>query len=149
MATSTRRDAIVNVLVELFKTIDGTSPFVSNLYDNVKPKLVFWDEVSEYPFVSIVAGGERREYLPGGFKWGLLDIKIRIYAKDEEAKTRLEEIFEDVEILLDANNNLQFGATSEEVCTDIRILSITDDEGLLNPIGVGEMILEVRYPILT
>jgi len=149
MATSTRRDSIVNAFATLIKSIDGTTPFVSNLYENVYPKLYFWDEVEEYPFVSIVAGQERREYLPGGFKWGFLSINIRVFVQDEDAQTKLEQIFEDIEVLLDANNNLQYGTTAQEECTDIRILSITTDEGLLNPLGVGEMVVEVRYTILT
>lgn len=90
-------------------------------------------------------GGEVREYLPGNFKWSFLTVNIRIYVSDEFARERLEEIFDDIEVVLDSNNTLTL--QGNDLCTDIRILSITDDEGVLNPIGVGEMTLEVRYGI--
>ena len=149
MPTTSKRSAIVNAIVDLLKTVDGTSQFKSNLFENVKNKLLFWDEVPEYPYVSVVSGPERREYLPGGFKWGYLRIRISIMVKQEDPKAELELIFDDVETLLDANNNLPFGTTNDEVCADIRIISISDDEGLLYPMGVGEMIIQVQYPILT
>ena len=42
---TTRRLAIVNALVEKLKDIDGTGDFGTNLFQNVSPRLKFWDEV--------------------------------------------------------------------------------------------------------
>ncbi len=39
--------------------------FVENVYDNVKAKQIFWDEVTDYPSVCVYPGAETREYLPG------------------------------------------------------------------------------------
>lgn len=142
-----KRTQIVNALVEAFNQINGLPPYKSNLYNSVKGDLVFWDEVNEFPLVCMTAGSETREYQPGGFKWGFLDINIRIYVKGDDAKTQLENIFSDLEMVLDANNSLRIGETQDEVCTDIRILSISDDEGLLRPHGVGEVSLQVQYPV--
>lgn len=142
-----KRSQIVNALVELFKQIDGTSPYSSNLFKNVKNKLIFWDEVNEYPLVCLTAGGETREYQPAGFKWGFLVVTIRIYVKGDNSKEQLENIFSDIETILDANNNLVFGSGPDDECVDIRIISISDDEGLLSPLGVGEIAVEIRYAI--
>jgi len=140
------RQQIINALVELFKVnLDGVSPYITNVFENVKGKQIFWDEVTDYPSVCLYAGGESREYLPGGFKWAFLTVNIRIYVQDEDAKDRLEEIFDDIEAILDSNNDLTVDGNN--LSTDIRILSLSDDEGLLDPLGVGEITLEVRYEV--
>lgn len=141
----TRRTDILEALVAVIKEIDGSSPYSSNLYKNVKPKMIFWDEVNQYPLVCLTAGTEIREYLPGNFKWGYLDINIRIYTKGDNSKQQLEDIFSDIEYVLDNNQNLAFGENGSRECTDIRLLSISDDEGLLAPQSVGEMLVQVQY----
>jgi hypothetical protein len=141
-----KRTQIISGLVELFKVnLTGESPYITNVFENVKGKQVFWDEVTDYPSICIYAGGESREYLPGDFKWAFLTINIRIYVQDEDAKDRLEEVFDDIEAILDSNNDLT--VDGNDLSTDIRILSLSDDEGLLNPLGVGEITLEVRYEV--
>jgi hypothetical protein len=139
------RSRILNKLVELLKDIDGTGNYRSNLFGNVYNRLKFWDEVDDYPSIYLNIGPESREYLPGGFKWAYLTINIRIYVNDEESETRLEEIFEDIETIIDANGKLEYDTNS--FTEDVRILSIATDEGLLNPIGVGEVTLQVMYDL--
>jgi hypothetical protein len=78
------RSAIVNAIITELKKIDGSGDYSVDLANNVTNKLVFWDEVNDFPYVSVVAGSENREYLPGGFKWGYLGITIRIYVYGEE-----------------------------------------------------------------
>jgi hypothetical protein len=143
----TRRQKILTALVNLIKQINGKSPYDSNLYGKVKDKLVFWDEVEEYPLVCLNAGTETRDYQTANVNWGFLEVTIRIYVKGDDAKDKLENIFGDIEHLIYTNNDLRFGDNDEEICTDIRIISISDDEGLLAPLGVGEMTLEIQYPI--
>ena len=140
------RQTIVATIADLFKeNLDGNSPYVTNVYGNVKSKQIFWDEVNDYPTICVYPGTETREYLPGDFKWAFLAVNIRIYIKDEDAKDRIEEVFEDIELILDSNNELI--KDGNDLSTDIRILSLSDDEGVLNPLGVGEITLEVRYEV--
>lgn len=139
-----RRQQIVQQLANLLSSnLDGTSPYATNLFGNVKAKQIFWDEVTDYPLVCVYSGGEVREYLPGDFKWSFLTVSIRVYVNTEDSKEEIEQIFDDIESVLDANNTLTL--QGNDLCTDIRILSLTDDEGLLAPLGVGEITLEVRY----
>jgi hypothetical protein len=139
---ATKRQQIVSEIVTNLKTIDGTTPWLSNLWNNVFDKLIFWDEVNDFPTVSVVSGDESREYLPGNFKWAYLTVNIRIYVKADDPKTELENIFGDIESVIDDTNELG------GLCVDTRILSLTDDEGLLAPLGVGEIILQVQYSII-
>ena len=139
------RSAIVDAIIEKLKLIDGSGNFNVDLANNVTNKLIFWDEVNDFPYVSVVAGNEVREHLPGGFKWGMLGINIRMYVYDEEPLEALEKVLYDIEEQIDANNVLTYdtGKQTEQMT----ILSIATDEGLLAPYGVGEITLEVRYQV--
>ena len=139
------RSAIVDAVIAKLKQIDGSGSFNIDLANNVTNKLIFWDEVNDFPYVSVVAGNETREYLPGGFKWGIIGINIRMYVYNEEPLEDLEKVLYDIETQLDANNVLTYdtGKSTEQ----ITILSIATDEGLLAPYGVGEITAEIRYQL--
>lgn len=144
----TRRISIVTALAEKFKTIDGTGTFKSDLSDNSYPKLKFWDEVQDFPCVYSTAGSELREYLPGDFTWGHLNVSVKVYVRSEsEAQQLLEDLLDDLENVIDANRVLVYDITNNLSTTEILIQSITTDEGLLNPYGVGEINLQVRYAL--
>ena len=141
-----QRSKIVNALVAKLKLINGKAPYTSNVYGkNVTNKLIFWDEVKDFPYLCVVAGSESREYMPGGFKWGFLNIAIKLYVHGELANDMLENLISDVEAVITANENLPITDTTT---TEVLINSIVTDEGLLNPYGVGEVNLTVRYQVL-
>jgi hypothetical protein len=144
----TKRISIVTALAEKFKVIDGTAPYNSDLFDNSYPKLKFWDEVQDFPCVYLTAGTEIREYLPGDFTWGFLNISVKVYVRSEnEAQQQLEDLINDLETVIDANRVLVYDTTNSLSTTEILIQSITTDEGLLAPYGVGEINLQVRYAL--
>lgn len=141
-----RRRQIVNKIADLIKTnLTGNSPYLTDVYENVRARQVFWDEVTDYPYICVYSGQENREYLPGDFKWAFLTVNMRIYVNEENSEEALEDIFDDLEYLLDNNNDLI--VDGNDLSTDIRILSLSTDEGLLDPLGVGEVTLEVRYEV--
>ena len=139
------RSKIANKLVELIKEVDGTTGWQSDLFGNVENRLKFWDEIQDFPYVFINTGSEAREYLPGGFKWGYLSVTCRIYVNDEEPEARLEEILDDIEKIVDVNGTMEYD--TGKFTEDMKILSISTDEGLLSPIGVGEIVLQITYGI--
>ena len=144
---STRRLGIVNALVEKLKTIDGNGDFNTDVYNNVHPRLKFWDEVKEFPSIHVNAGGERREYQASGFKDRFLSITLRVYVQDEDPTEALEELLEDIETVIEANSRLEYRDRRglDNFTQQITIISIDTDEGVLEPLGVGEILLEVRY----
>jgi hypothetical protein len=144
-----RRTSIVKALADTFKVIDGSSTFNSNIYNNSYDKLKFWDEVSDFPCIYVTAGPESREYLPGRFKWGYLTVSIKAYTKGEDAQQLLEDLLEDIEYVVDSKAGiLIYDSTNNFSTTEISITSITTDEGLLNPYGVGEVTLLVQYQVM-
>lgn len=142
---STKRTSIVTALAEKFKLINGIAPYQTNLFDNAHAKLKFWDEVQQFPAVFVTPGSEQRDYLPGDFTWGYLNVCVKAYVRGEEPQTELEQLLEDLETVVDLNRVLEY--SSGKFTTEILVTSITTDEGLLAPYGVGEINLQVRYAL--
>ena len=144
----TNRSKIQQALAASIKAkLNGAPPYTTNLYNkNVDTRLKFWDEVNDFPYICITAGGESREYLPGNFKWGRITYTLRVYVNGEYPEEELEAVMADVETAIDSNFNLQYDEFNPSISTeDIRILSLSTDEGALAPYGVGEIIIEVLY----
>lgn len=146
-AYSTRRLGIINALVEKLKGIDGNGEFNTDVYGNVSPRLKFWDEVNQFPAIHLNAGSESRVYQAGGFKDRFLSVSIRVYVEAEDAVEALEELLEDIETVIEANSRLEYRDRRglDNFTHQITIVSIDTDEGVLEPLGVGEILLEVRY----
>jgi hypothetical protein len=143
-----KRVQIVKALAEKFKIIDGTSPYTTNLFSNSFPKLKFWDEIQDFPSVYIHPGSEYRDYLPNNFTWGLLAVCVKAYVKSEDnPQEQLEALLDDLEHCINANRVLVYDTNNNLETTEILVQSITTDEGLLSPYGVGEINLEVRYAL--
>ena len=149
MATyRTKRTKIAEALANKLKEIDGSHPFNINIFDNVATKMVFLDEIEQYPKVCVIAGDETREYLPDGYKWRFLNLTIRAYINNEDdAQEELALLLEDIERIIDENDALVYDDTvnPSESTTSLTIESIGTDEGVIQPLGIGEMVVEVRY----
>jgi hypothetical protein len=144
---TSRRQSIIDALVTQLKTINGTGDFLTNLYNNVSPRLKFWDEVEEFPSVHLNAGSETREYQGGGYKDRFMSVTVRMYVNEEDAVVALDKLIEDVETVLETNSRLEYTdrAGDTQYTQQITIVSIDTDEGVLEPLGVGELLIEVRY----
>jgi len=144
---TTRRSGILTALANQLKKIDGTGDFATNLYENVSPRLLFWDEVTDFPAVHLNAGQETREYQGGGYKDRFLQVTVRCYVSEEFAQDALSALLEDVETVLEDNSSLEYldRKNLKQQTQQITIVSIDTDEGVLEPLGVAEMTIEVRY----
>jgi hypothetical protein len=145
----TRRTSIIKALTEKIKLVNGTGIYKTDLGDNAFPKLKFWDEVQDFPCVYMSPGTELREYHPSNFTWGYLNISVKAYVRSEdESQEQLEDLLDDLENVINANRELVYDTTNNLQTTEILIQSITTDEGLLKPYGVGEINLQVRYALV-
>jgi len=144
---STRRQNIAIAVSDLLKTIDGTGDFLTNLFNNVTPRLKFWDEIEDFPAISLTAGAETRIYQGGGYKDRFLSIRILCYVNEEDPVVALDKLLEDVETVLEENSNLSYlnNLGAPQRAHQITIVSINTDEGVLDPLGVGEILIEVQY----
>lgn len=146
-AFTSRRFAIIEALVEKLKDIDGTGDNLTNLYRNVSSKLLFWDEITDFPSVHVTAGSETRQYQGAGYKDRFLSATIRCYVNEEDSIQALEALIEDIETNIENNSRLFYTDRqgSPQYTHQISIVEINTDEGTLSPLGVGEILLEIRY----
>ena len=143
---TTRRSAILNAMAELFEKIDGGDGYKQDLSGAIEPRMKFWDEVESFPCLHMSSGTETREYYGGGQKWRFLTVTIRVYVNADDPITELEELLEDVETVLDDAGQFDYRTTTgTQQVTQVTVISISTDEGALQPLGVGEMIVEIRY----
>ena len=144
----TARKKLVEALVKKLQLIDGNHPFNSNIFQNAHSGMVFLDEIQQYPKVCVVPGDETREYQPGEFKWRFLSLDIRVYVEDQEDPQEvLALLMEDIERVIDDNDVLIYDDTVSPnlTTTSLTLQSMSTDEGVLTPLGIGELTLECRY----
>ena len=144
----TARKNIAESLAEQLKEIDGSHPYKTNVFENVTSKMLFLDEIEQYPKVCVVAGDESRQYLPDGYKWRFLTLTIRAYVHNEEdAQEELALLLEDIEKIIDENDALVYddSVNPNEKTTSMNVESLTTDEGVVEPLGIGEMTIIIRY----
>ncbi len=145
---STRRRAIVGAIADkLYENLNGAAPYRSAV-QSVEPRLRFWDEVQDFPAIQVGAGQETREYEGAGFRFRFLRVTIRCYVSDnDDVILALEELLEDVETVLEDNDPLTYtdSTGTSQTTAKTTILSVDTDEGVLEPLGVGEVIVEIQY----
>jgi len=145
-AYTSRRAGITTALAEALSKIDGRGLYKQSVAET-SPRLKFWDEVEEFPAIHLNAGSETRQYQTGGYKDRVLNVTVRCYVNQEDSVAALDELLEDVETVLEENSQLLYHDRNglEQHTHQITIISIDTDEGVLDPLGVGEILIEVRY----
>ena len=111
-------------------------------------KIKFYDEIQDFPTICVVSGYESREYLPSDFTWGFLNISLKIYVEGENSQELLENLLSDIEYVIMKNEQLQYDAGVGEQTAEILITSIQTDEGVMSPLGVGEINCTARYQVI-
>jgi hypothetical protein len=144
---TSRRMAIVTALAEELKALDGSGNFNTDVEGRVEPRLKFWDEIEVFPAIHLNAGPETRQYQGGGYKDRFLTVTVRCYVNETDAILALEGLIEDVETVLEEKSRLVYKDRQGLIQTtqQISIISIETDEGVLEPLGVGEVVCEIRY----
>lgn len=135
----------------LKESLDGTGSYVNNVYENVGNRVLHFDQINDFPYISVTPGPEVREDLPSNFSWSTLTVYFKIYVQNaDDAQGELESIISDIENYVDTHLNLSYNVTTPSglvtrETTDNSIVSITTDEGILDPNALGEIVLDVRY----
>lgn len=149
------RNSIVKAVGELVKTeLNGTNTnkYFTNIYSNVFTNSRQFSQIQDFPAITVTSGPESFEYLPSGFRWNFLQLYIRCYVRDaEEPNAKLELIIEDIKNLIDEFDSISYTVTKPDGTeinlrtTQSTISEISTDEGLLAPLGIGEIVLTIRY----
>ena len=146
MATSRRRD-IINYLISQIKLIDGTVSaygytFKTNLSQNVYKGLKYIDQINDFPSVYVQAGEETYRYNSKTNTEAFMTIMVRIYAYEEHSLYKLEDLVDDVTHVLE---RIKYDQSHRIISAEI--MSIDTDSGLLDPYGLGEIMIAVQYDV--
>lgn len=154
---ATHRTSIANEMAEKIKgflTEENRDAGIiyTPIYDNASTKILLFDQVKDFPFISVVKGSEYTEYQGGGFRWQYLDIYLRVFVSGyEDYDEKLELVISDIKTFVDMHESFEYtitkpnGEPDTNTVTEITWESITTDEGLLAPNAFGEIKLRVRY----
>jgi hypothetical protein len=76
-----------------------------------------------------------------------MNVTLRCYVNEEDAVDALDALLEDVETVLEDSSSTAYTDKLgvSQTIQQITIISIETDEGVLEPLGVGEITIEVRY----
>lgn len=148
MAISRRRD-IIHFIRDKLKLINGGNStlnpsyrYKTNVSENVHRRIVFLDEVNDFPSLYLQGDDEVRIYQSAGLTEAILPIAVRCYVRDEDSLDFLNNLTQDIEHVL---YNLTYNALKPLGIMDITIDAISTDEGLAAPFGIGEVFLTVQY----
>jgi len=144
-----RRRNIINTIVNKLREIDGgVSPFdasytfANDIAGNAYRYLKFIDEVNDFPSLYLEVLPENRIYQTKGATESSLPFIIRIYVNQENSSAALESVMQDVEhIIYNLESQLSDGVR------DVTISSTSTDEGIFDPLGIGEIELLVNYEL--
>ncbi|AKY02266.1 hypothetical protein AEO54_297 [Vibrio phage vB_VorS-PVo5] len=146
------RDKIVEVMKEQLSD-QHLDTYYTDIDMNVHNKNLYLDQVEAFPAITVGLGPERPEYQPGGFRWMYLTLMIRAYVKSEDrSDEELELLLQDIKTFIDTHEDIEYTITTPQgtektyEATQMTVLSINTDEGILHPMGIGEVTLEIRYP---
>lgn len=140
------RSKITDTLVSKLKGISKANGYNSDLFENVGKSQKFLDEIPDYPYICVSPTVEQRDYLPAGFKWGWLQLLIRIHVQNEDDPlTELENLLDDVEKIIDDNIYMVYDTTNNRQVQDMRLINITTDQGLLAPYAVADATVIAQY----
>lgn len=147
------RAGIAKAVVEGLKfNMDGTGNYYNDVKEKVRMGNVNFQDITQWPLVTVSPGPELRTYQPAGISECRLNLYIRVYVQDEKHSQELvESLISDIETYLDNNLDLTYNVetprgadTSHQTVTNT-IISINTSEGLLSPDEIGEIAVEIRY----
>ena len=138
----------------ILSELDGTktTQYFTNIFQNVFVQNKNFSQIQDYPAVTVTTGPESFEYLPSGARWNTLVLYIRGFVKNEDdSAAELERLIEDIKNIIDNFDSIPYTVTKPDSTilnlrtTQSTISEISTDEGLLAPLGIGEISLTIRY----
>ena len=126
--------------------------YYNDMDENVRGDVLFLDNIQVFPAITVGLGPERVEYHPSGFRWIYLTLYLRGYVKSEdESEEQLEHVLADIKTYIDNFEKLDYtvinpdGSTTNKSVAQMTNIGVSTDEGLMKPLGLGEVVIEVKY----
>lgn len=162
-----RRHEIVNYFIDKLKTLSPTSGILvteageelitenglfslsteqthdnKNVHDNVFRGLKFIDQVNDFPSIYVQAGRETFNYSSKGVTTASLPLVLRLYTYEENAIQGIEEFADSIVSVIE-----RIIHNPETGIIESTVTSVDSDNGLLDPYGLAEILLNVIYDV--
>ena len=129
-------------IIDAFRTHLATE--LTNDVAQVSKQYQYMDEINDFPAITFVARGERREHRGVGRKLAALQIDLRLYAYDRDIG-ELDLLTRKTE---DAINSFETNATAINNQVEIvQVVTVDGDEGLMRPYQVADIQLIITYDV--
>ena len=129
-------------IIDAFRTHLATE--LTNDVAQVSKQYQYMDEINDFPAITFVARGERREHRGNQRKLAALQIDLRLYAYDRDID-ELDLLTRKTE---DAINSFQDNATAiAEQVEIVQVVTVDGDEGLMRPYQVADIQLIITYDV--
>ena len=129
-------------IIDAFRTHLATE--LTNNVAQVSKQYQYMDEINDFPAITFVARGERREHRGAGRKLAALQIDLRLYAYDRDI-SQLDLLTRECE---DAVNSFSTNtvALNNEV-EQVQVVTVDGDEGLMRPYQVADVGIIITYDV--
>jgi hypothetical protein len=103
------------------------------------------DEINDFPYITFTPSSESRLHYGANLRWGTTLIQLRGYTYDTsiDAMTAAEQLARDIEQIVDA---FRLAHTTLNV-VQMRVQSITTDEGVMEPYGIADLSINLTYEV--
>lgn len=166
MPTSRRRE-IIDYFIDKLKTLAPTSGILvteegdelvtedglfslfteqlrdnREIYDNVFRGLKFIDQINDFPCIYVQAGQETFDYNSKNSTTASMSLMFRVYTYEENAIHGIEELADGVVNVLE-----RIIPYPEKRIIEAIVVSVDTDNGLLEPYGLAEILVNVIYDV--
>ena len=103
------------------------------------------DEINDWPTRCFTPGNESRTHFGAGLRWATTLIQLRGYTYDDgvDAMAAAEDLARSIEDIVD-----QFRASHPSLnVVQMRVQSIRTDEGVMEPYGIADLLIELTYEV--
>ncbi len=138
-----RRTQIINALVQ-----DIHTNIARMLPRNVTRRMVFLNEVNDFPFVCMLVEPETRFHYGAGHKLATLAISLRGYVFDGDSGGEVLDLAEDLGIDIETAAIEPFAEAHRDLGVEFAAVeSFRTDEGLMSPYGIADLTITITYEV--
>ena len=99
------------------------------------------DQINDFPYISYSASSSALTHIGDDVRYSRMEIQLRGYVRGENAQDLSDQLALDIEDVL---QSFRESASALDV-VDCRILSVSTDEGLMEPYGIVDIAFECSY----
>lgn len=135
-----RRSDILNSFTTHLRSAQYTDSSLPT--DGVQRGMKWLDQINDFPYICYHVDASENTHIGANERYYQMAISLRGYVRGENSQSLADQLALDIE---DAADSFRDAALSTYMIVDSRVVSVSTDEGLMEPHGIVEMSIEVSY----